>query len=213
MSKSDRPIDKCFSVEHLDKKPNYIRLSHNKIRKSMIIDDHHKAKLHHNIVTYESNSDRRANEDHDPYYSYNYHPASSEHDRVYYSKGQARYLPLIPVDCTSYNGLMGKVLNDVKNHQIDHMLRIMGSDLTHLILYRKGTKKDVIKFHSNLLYRFRVMQIRTLVSYITRALVPLDFPIDILIIISNLCCDDPMFTNIHDKCVMTIERIYRIYHH
>ncbi|MEX0597618.1 MAG: hypothetical protein WD512_14090, partial [Candidatus Paceibacterota bacterium] len=62
-----------------------------------------------------------------------------------------------------------------------------------------------------LVYRFRVMQIRTLVSYITRALIPLDLPIDILLIISKLCCDDPMFSKIEDKCVITMERIHRIY--
>ncbi|MEX0597636.1 MAG: hypothetical protein WD512_14180, partial [Candidatus Paceibacterota bacterium] len=126
---SDRPIDKFFSVEHLDKKPDYNRVANNKHRISMIINDDHQGKLHHNIIEYESNSDRRANEDYeneDPYYaSRHWTPHRSEHDRIYYTLGQARYLPLIPPDCTSYNGLMGKCLNDVKNHQIDHMLRIM----------------------------------------------------------------------------------------
>ena len=111
---SDRPIDKCFSVVHVDKKPNYTIINYNKVRKSMIINDDYITILHHNIVRYVSNRDRRNNENHDPYYSYNYTPASSEHDRIYYSKGQARYLPLIPADCTSYNGLMGKVLCDLK---------------------------------------------------------------------------------------------------
>ena len=111
---SDRPIDKCFSAVHVDKKPNYITINHKKVRKSMIINDHYRTTLHSQIVTYESNRDRRNNENRYSYYSYNYTPASSEHDRIYYSKGQARYLPLIPADCTSYNGLMGKVLCDLK---------------------------------------------------------------------------------------------------
>jgi hypothetical protein len=126
----------------------------------------------------------------------------------WYSDIQAqRELPIIPAHCTVFNGVDSHRLVHLKRIQIRRMCRLMsGPDYSGL-----GSGQDLDKkFHAAIIRRFRIVQIRTLASYIARAFIPWDAPVYIIMILFEQCVDDPLYKEVRGLCLRTIQNVYDV---
>lgn len=148
----------------------------------------------------------------DMVYSPNMNSFKKDVNTFWYTATQAMFrLPLVPHFATIFNGVDGKRLVDLKLHQAIRILEMMSiSGSSELDAIMKNGDIDIFA-HRDLLVRFRTVQIRTLTSYVTRAMVSLRLPVEVLLHILSFCIDDPLFKTVDTTCIGAIQYVYGVY--
>jgi hypothetical protein len=223
MSNCSRPIEHFFDVSLVTQavEPEFVPVRSGTTGKTkrmqavLVFTDQHPIRPRKGVRTFQTSKDkedeREWNED---VYSHSLarfserteEPFRSGKDEyLYYKKGDTRRIRLIPARATECNGVKGGELAMAKKHQLAHMHRILGLP-QHPVFSKKDMKLNAL-FHEQFIQRFRVVQVCTLSSYITRALASFDLPVDVYLILIGWCVADPIFWKIQQLCARTVLRV------